>query len=230
VTTETERRPDEWRPGRVSIAAHLLLILGAGAAVFLAGGPHEGNLGVFLVVAGLALIACPPQARVNWQIWAVGAAFVLCASLALVPHHWFSDPEWRQRLLAAGVPLPKSITSAPEETCFWLAILAIASGVGLFGLVHPVRSKSLVLLASAMMTICAAYAGLALYAYRSGWEYPFAADPATFGFFHNRKPHGDFFDDRAVSPRQAFCLPPSASGTGWRVHWPLCVSVFALQV
>src|SRR6188474_2863862 len=161
-------------------------MLGAAAAVFLAGGPHEANLGVYLVVAGLALVVCPPQARLTWKMWAVGAGLVLCASLALLPHDWFPNPEWRGRLIDAGVPLPRSITAAPEETCFWLAIFAIASSVALFALMHPVRSKTLVILASVMMAICAAYAGLALYAYRSGWEYPFAADPATFGFFHNR--------------------------------------------
>ena len=161
-------------------------MLGAAAAVFLAGGPHEGNLGVFLLIAGLVVIACPPRARLNWKVWAVAAAFLLCASLALIPHHWFPDPEWRPRLLAAGVPLAGSITPAREETCFWVAVLAIATSVGLIGLTHPVGSRMLVLLAGVMMTICAAYAGLALYAYQSGWEYPFAADPTTFGFFHNR--------------------------------------------
>ena len=186
MTTESERPSDDWRPGRLSTAAQLLLMLGAAAAVFLAGGPHEANLGIFLIVAGLALVVCPPQARLNWKIWAVGAGLVLCASLALLPHGWFPIPEWRTSLLAAGVPLPASITPAPEESGFWLAVLAIASSVGLFGLMHPVRSRSLVILASVIMAICAAYAGLALYAYRSGWEYPFAADPATFGFFHNR--------------------------------------------
>ncbi|HZJ16752.1 MAG TPA: O-antigen ligase family protein [Chthoniobacteraceae bacterium] len=185
MTTEPERS-DDWRPSRISAAAQLLLMLGAAAAVFLAGGPHEANLGVYLVVAGLALVVCPPQARLTWKMWAVGAGLVLCASLALLPHDWFPNPEWRGRLIDAGVPLPRSITAAPEETCFWLAIFAIASSVALFALMHPVRSKTLVILASVMMAICAAYAGLALYAYRSGWEYPFAADPATFGFFHNR--------------------------------------------
>ena len=110
MTAKSERPPDDWRPGRVSVAAHLLLLLGAATAVFLAGGPQEGNLGVFLLVAGLALMACPPRARLNWKIWAVAAGILMCASLALLPHSWFPDPEWRLRLLAAGVPTPVNAT------------------------------------------------------------------------------------------------------------------------
>ena len=78
MTTEPERS-DDWRPRRISAAAQLLLMLGAAVAVFLAGGQHEANLGVYLVVAGLALVVCPPQARLTWKMWAVGAGLVLCA-------------------------------------------------------------------------------------------------------------------------------------------------------
>ena len=93
---------DRWQPRRVSRAAHFLLLLGATMAVFLAGVAHEGNLGVFLVMAGAAFVLCPPQVRVSWKVWAIGVALLLFASLALLPHDWFPEPKWRHILAAEG--------------------------------------------------------------------------------------------------------------------------------
>ena len=177
---------DRWQPRRVSQAAHFLLLLGATAAVFLAGVAHEGNLGAFLVMAGAAFLICPPQVRVSWKVWAIAAALLLLASLALLPHSWFPEPRWRHILASEGVLLPSSITSMPRETYFWLAILTIAVGAALFALSHPMSSRAQLALAATGVAICGIYAGLSLVVSRTGWEFPLDPDPQEFGFFLNR--------------------------------------------
>lgn len=171
--------------GPISLVAHLLLLVGAAGAVFLAGGSPEGSLGVFLILAGIALVGCPPQARVDWKYWGLGAGMALAASLALLPYRWFPEPSWRPRLLGAGVPLGSSVTTMPEETLFWVSVLAMTAIVGLQGLAQPLRSKSLLLLTVLAVGVCALYSGLAIYVAKTGWEYPFDANPDNFGFFAN---------------------------------------------
>ena len=177
---------DPWQPRRVSQAAHFLLLLGATAAVFLAGVSHEGNLGAFLVMAGGAFLLCPPQVRVSWKLWAMAAALLLFASLALLPHGWFPEPNWRHLLVSEGVALPSSISPMPRETWFWLAILTIAVGAALFALSHPISSRTQLALASTGVAICGIYAGLSLVVSRTGWVFPLDPDPQEFGFFLNR--------------------------------------------
>jgi tetratricopeptide (TPR) repeat protein len=163
-----------------------VLLAGAITAVFLAGGPQEGNLGAFLIIAGLALVVCPPQIRVEPRFWWIAIALVLAASMALLPHGWWPEPGWRQRLIDAGVPLANSLTPVPRETWFWLEILIFAVCTALFALSHPIRSRSLLSMAVAAIVLCGLYAGLSIYARQTGWEYRFDADPADFGFFLNR--------------------------------------------
>src|SRR5436190_4239217 len=89
---------DRWRPHWVSQVAHLLLLVGAAGAVFVAGRVHEGHFGVFLVLAGIALLLFPPQASVDWRIVGFAAALLLVCSMAMLPQSWFPVPDWRQRL------------------------------------------------------------------------------------------------------------------------------------
>ena len=175
-----------WQTSRFSIAAHLLLLLSATAGVFLAGMWEEGNIAAFLTIAGLALLVCPPRIQVDSKIWAAAVALLLTASLALLPQSWFGTPEWRQQLIAAGVPLPATISVTPRETLYWLAILAIAMCSMIFALAHPIRSRGQLALSIAIVVICGLYASLAIYARQTGYEFPFAPDPKEFGFFHNR--------------------------------------------
>jgi O-antigen ligase len=182
----TAPRSVSWRPRRVSQFAHLLLLLGAAAAVFLAGGPPEGNLGVFLLVAGVALLVFPPQVRVDGKFWLITTLLLLCASTAFLPYDWFPIPAWRQKLASSAFAFPTSITPVPRETCFWLAVLTITAALGLFGLAHPMSSKAQLILASIAVAICGVYAGLSIYVRQSGWMYPFDPDPETFGLFPNK--------------------------------------------
>jgi hypothetical protein len=173
---------DSW----VSLLAGCWLLAAAAAAVFLAGGPQQGALGIFLAAAGAALVLCPPSVQVDWRLWAAGAGLILCASLAFLPAHWFPVPGWRKGLEALlAIPTPATITPAPWQTAFWLALLAAAVLIGLFLLAQPLRSSALLFLAVAAAAVCGLYAALSIYAKVTGWHYPFASG-ATFGFFPNR--------------------------------------------
>ena len=174
-----------WRTPRFSPIAHSLLLLGAIAGVFLCGVWDDGCIAAFLMMAGLALVVCPPRIRVDGKVWAAASALLLAASLALLPQDWFGAPEWRRQLAAAGVPFPASISVTPRETYFWLALLALAMSTALFALAHPVRSRTQLALALGAVLVCGLYAGLAIYARQTGAEFPFSPDPTKFGFFRN---------------------------------------------
>lgn len=169
-----------------SVWAHALVLLAAAAGVFLAGGPVQGSLGVFLLLAGVALIAFPAATKVGWGVWAAAGGIVACSALALLPAGWFPMPAWRATLAASPViRLPSTISVVPHETAFWLGTMAISACVGLFLLSHPLRSRSLAALAAGGSAICALYGALAIYAQIAGWTYPFSGG-ASFGFFPNR--------------------------------------------
>ena len=185
-------RRSAWSPGgmaatpRVSLWAFGLLLAGATAGVFLAGGLPQGSLGIFLLCAGAALTFCPPQAKVEWRLWIAAAALVGCGALAFLPENWFGVPAWRRTLEAApAIHLPATITAVPWETGFWLAMLALSLLVGLFLLAHPLRSRWMFAFALLAAAAAGGYAALAIYAKGTGWRYPFASE-ATFGFFPNR--------------------------------------------
>ena len=184
--TASNSASDAGRSGRMSLAAQLFLLSGATFSVFLAGGPQEGNLAAFLILAGLALVACRPVAEVGGIRWGVAGGLVLTASLALLPQGWLKTPPWRQALIVAGVPLSAPISPMPGETLLWLAILAVSAVIALFSLAHPMRSSGSLTAATAGVVICGSYAALALFCLKSGWEFPFDPDPEDFGFFRNR--------------------------------------------
>ena len=171
---------------RVSVWAFGLMLAGATTGMFLAGGPPQGSLGIFLLCAGAALTFCPPQAKVEWSLWLAAVALVACGALVFLPEGWFAVPAWRRTLEAApAIHLPATITALPWETGFWLAMLALSLLVGLFLLAHPLRSRWLLAFALMSATAAGVYGGLAIYAKETGWHYPFASE-ATFGFFPNR--------------------------------------------
>ena len=185
VAASNRRTRDSGQPAS-SLAAFVLLLLGAAAAMFLAGGAEQGNLGVFLLFAGTALVACPPRATVKWTVWLAAAAFLLCGTGALLPAHLFHVLTWRQGLAdVPDLPLPDTVSAAPAQTAFWLAVLTVTVLTGLFTLTQPVRSRGLLTLALAAVGVCGTYAALSIYARLSGWQFPFSGG-AIFGFFPNR--------------------------------------------
>ena len=170
---------------------HALLILGAMAGVFLAATRSQGASGIFLSVAGAAMILLPPNRVVPWKYWALCGAMILFASLSLLPHGLWPVPEWRVGLQEyQGLPPLPFISLVPRETTYWIMVLGAALMIGLYTLGHPVRSGTKILLALLGSMLCSSYAVVAIYSKWTGWEYPFfdAAgwSPPDFGFFPNR--------------------------------------------
>ena len=168
-----------------------LLILGAMVAVFLAGSVRQGATGVFLVVAGVAMVFLPPNRIVPLRYWILSGGLLLCASTSLLPQAWFYTPPWRLGLQALpGVPSFSSLSLVPRESGYWLIILASALLIGLFSIGHPLRSNVKIYLGLLGTLACGTYAGVAIYAKTTGWEYPFFNKggwaPPDFGFFPNR--------------------------------------------
>lgn len=183
--TQARDEPPQGR-ARFSPYVHAIVLASAATAVFLAGGPPQGSLGIFLALTGAALVVFPPAVRVEWPLWAASGVLVLCAALALLPESLLPIPAWRSALEALqAVPLGDSISPSPGETSFWLAVLAMSLCLGLFLLAHPLRSGRVLTLAACAASICAVYAAVAVYAKLSGWKYPFDGGK-DFGFFPNR--------------------------------------------
>ena len=171
---------------RSALVAFALLLSGATAAIFLAGGAEQGNLGVFLLCAGMAMIVCPPQVTVKRGVALAALATSLCSATALLPARFFHTPVWRQVLaVVPDLPLPTTVSADPWQTAFWLALLTVTVLTGVFMLTQPVRSRGLLSFALLGIGVCAVYAALSIFAKVSGWTYPFSGG-ATFGFFPNR--------------------------------------------
>lgn len=211
----------------VSLVAHLLILLGAAASVLFAGGPQQASLGIFLLAAGGALIACPPQARVNGRLCLLAGSLVLAASLAFLPHAWFPTAPWRQMLLDAGVPLGRHITPVPRETAFWLVIFTTTVATALLALSHPLRSRVQLQLALVAVSLAGAYVVLSFIVKKSGWEFPYDADPRDFGFFLNRNHTASFL---AIGSILALGLLAVAARSHRWAHGIVAAAVLAASV
>jgi len=199
-----------WR----SPVAQAVMLAAAGVSVFLAGGPVQGALGIFLAAAGVAMIALPPVNRVPGSSWILGGLAAVCAVLALLPATLLSMPEWRRHLEVLPVlHMASTISVSPQETVFWLLNFAAAVLIGLYLLGHPVRFPASMWLAVAAAAACAVYAGLAIFSSSTGWEYPFFKEygftHAGFGFFPNRNQTATFLVTGCI-------LCPGIIATGWK--------------
>lgn len=179
------------KPPIRSALVQFILLAAAIVGVFLAGTVRQGTTGIFLLVAGAAMVLLAPNRVVPWRYWILALAIFGMASLSLLPQSWFYAPPWRVALQDfQGLPPLTQVTPVPRETVYWLMILLGALFVGLYSLGHPVRSGVKIHIALFGTLACAAYAGIAIYAKFTGWKYPFfdpgGWSPPDFGFFPNR--------------------------------------------
>jgi len=199
------------------------MLLAAGASVFLAGGPVQGALGIFLAVAGVTMVVLPPVSQVPKWNWILGGLAVASASLALLPAALLSMPEWRRSLEALpALHMASTISVSPQETVFWLLNFAAAVVVALYLLGHPVRFPATLWLAIAASAASAAYAALAIHASSTGWKYPFFEEDgfsrSVFGFFPNRNQTATFLVTGCI-------LCPGILVTAWKTRcWAAMVA------
>jgi O-antigen ligase len=171
---------------RRAFVALLILVAGCFAGILLGGGCESGSLGIFLLIAGLVLVAFRSSQKVGWPLWIASTAAVASSALALLPQNWFPTPSWRSAWEASpAIPVGPAVSVQPEETMFWIALLALSISVILFVFSQPLRSRHLTILAGCVLAAITGYAALAIYSALTGWIFPFDTD-ATFGFFPNR--------------------------------------------
>jgi hypothetical protein len=186
-----------------SFVVQLFLVLAALSGVFMAGTIRQGATGIFLTVAGAAMVCLAPNRVVPWRYWILCGGLMLSASLSLLPQGWFYQPAWRVGLQEyQGLPPLLQVSLAPRETIYWMMLLAGALLTGLFSLGHPVRSGVKIYIALLGALGCATYALLAIYSKKTGWDYPFMPKnifaPPDFGFFPNRNHTAAFLVTGAV--------------------------------
>jgi len=172
------------------------LYFGALIAVFLAGGPHQGAMGIFLLISGLILTVLPPQQAFPWRLFGVATLFLLAVSLAALPEKWFGvEEEWKKLLQEAslaipGFLIPSCISGDPLNTLFWILILSASIFAAFYCLASPLTSGEMENIALIICIGCSLYTLLAIAAWTTGWSYPFFIKESwiqpAFGFFPNR--------------------------------------------
>ncbi len=172
--------------GARALVAQAGTLVAAAAGILLCGGMPQGSLGVFLGFAAIMLVFIPPTSPQPVVVWVIACVVIGAGGLSLLPSSFLEAPPWRQAMIADGsVGALDHISVVPEETLFWLSILASTLVVGIYLLSQPVGSAAMLGLAAGASLFCAAYSGLAVYAESTGWQSAFDAGP-SFGFFANR--------------------------------------------
>jgi len=193
----SERRADSLKAQKILLSASL-------AAVFLAGGPMQGGMGIFLVLSGIVLVALRPITVVPWKFWIIGFLVVLAASLSIFPSEWIGAPQqWSVNLRdIPGLVLPDRVSADPRNTLFWVLLLAFTVTIALYSLSIPVDADQMQDIALLAVLGCSLYAVLAWIAWQTGWIYPFFDKQtwiqASFGFFPNRNHTAGFLLTGAI--------------------------------
>ena len=190
-----------------SLLAFSLLIAAELVAVFLAGGPRQGGMGIFLMTAGIVLILIPLSCTSPSWIWGLGTLFILADSMSLMPKGSigtsFGMPPWRLRLESLqAIHLPDQVTVDPLASLFWVVMLCASLVIAIYCLTSPLSSRAMERVALLALVGCSLYAVVAWIAWQTGWLYPFFikeswAQPA-FGFFSNRNQTAGFLLTGAI--------------------------------
>ena len=179
------------KAGVLTFLAQMLLLLTSLVAVFLAGGPREAGMGIFLLTAGLICVLIAPAIKVSWSLWVAGIALIGSVAVALAPTNLVGLPEWSANLRnLPGLVLPYCVATDPLLAGFWALMLFLSVFIALYSLASPMGSRQMADLGLVAVLGCAVYAMLGWCVWQGGWTYPFYEKPAfaqaAFGFFPNR--------------------------------------------
>ena len=194
------------RSTKTSSFSILLLFLASLVSIFLAGGPRQGGMGIFLSVAGLALLIFPAPRATPWVYWLLALLFVTIASNPMLPVGWFGSdavPAWRLEMASnSSISLPFQITLDPAVTRFWIMVLALSLLIILYLLASPLPGRAMESVALFMVVGCSAYALVAWSDWQGEWHYPFFVKEEwmqrAFGFFPNRNHTAGFLLTGAI--------------------------------
>jgi len=94
-------------------------------ACFLAGGTRKWEEGVVITVLGFYLLLRPPRFSLGATANLVLLTLVVLAAVALLPAHWFFQPEWRASLVNSfTIQLPSTLSPQPWITLGYLVSFA----------------------------------------------------------------------------------------------------------
>lgn len=181
----------------------MVLLIASLAAVFLAGGPREGGMGIFLAASGVVLLLARPSCRAPLTLWLLGSLLIAATGTSFLAQSSLGSAGVRSAILpVAGLMLPPSVTLDPRATLFWITLLFSSLLIAQWVLASPPTARRLENLALLAVLGCCLYGGLSWYAARTGWNYPlFEKDiwkEAFFGFFPNRNHTAGFLLSGAV--------------------------------
>jgi len=169
-----------------NLAAGLCALTGAAAAIFLSGSEQEWANATFAAAAGLCALLALPIVRAGWLPVALAGVFCGLALAALLPMSWLSVPAWRDSVSPSlAVLLANSACPQPWLSWFWWGLLLLTFLLGVVLLTIALDGSRLAVFLHAASLVAGLYAVLSIFAYHSGWEYPYSGD-APFGFLPNK--------------------------------------------
>lgn len=185
-------------------SATAFILLASLISVLLAGGPREGGMGIFLAVSGVALMLGRPTALAPRSLWVIGVLLVVATGGAFLSQASLGNPGVRIAIPEVpGLILPPSVTLDPLATLSWAVLLGLSLLIAQHVLASPpASSRGMETLALIAVLGCSLYGGMAWYAARTGWSYPFfdkeTWTQAFFGFFPNRNHTAGFLLTGAI--------------------------------
>ena len=184
-------------------AARLILFLAVVVSIFMAGGPAQGGMGLFLLVAGGVILFSPVSRVVEWKLWILGLLLVGALSLPLLSERVLGIAPWKGPLRNfSDILLHDSVSADPRATLFWVIMIFSSLLVALYSLGSPLSTSAMRRVALWAVLACGAYDLVAWHAFSTGWRYPFfdreAWSQAAFGFFPNRNHTAGFLLSGAI--------------------------------
>jgi len=173
-------------PASRNLIASLSALIGAAVAIFLSGSEQEWANVAFAAGAGLCALVAVPGVRLGWIPASLAILFVVLTLAAFLPSGWLPVPAWRESLSPGlSALLANSISPQPWLSWFWWGLLVLTMFLGVILLSTALDGDRLAFFLHAVAVIVGLYAVLAIFAYHSGWTYPFSGN-APFGFLPNK--------------------------------------------
>src|SRR6266581_2338344 len=168
-------------------------------ACFLAGATQKWEEGVVITVLAFCLLVRPPRFSLGVITNLVLFTLFILAAVALLPAHWFFQPEWRavfERNFA--IQLPSTLTPQPWITLSYL--VSFAAGLSWLYLVstQDLELREVRFQLRLFTSGIALLAAICIAFYFAHTTLPFWHNEQNFGPFPNRNETGDLFGLTAV--------------------------------